>query len=75
MLEWLKRLLKKDKLSTKGAVEKRELEEYRKRKRFEKTLKGKLDVTRQDISKFMKHGRQSKWYRASIKAKKKPEED
>jgi len=29
----------------------------------------------QDISKFMKHGRQAKWYRASVKARKKPEEE
>jgi len=31
-------------------------------------------ATRQDIGKFMKHGRQSKMYRTSIKAKVNPEE-
>jgi len=32
-------------------------------------------ATRQDISRFMKHGRQTPWYRKSVKAKKKPEDD
>jgi len=32
-------------------------------------------ATRQDISKFMKHGRQSPTYRKSIKAKVNPEDD
>ena len=29
----------------------------------------------QDISRFMKHGRQTAWYRRSVKAKKRPEDD
>lgn len=33
------------------------------------------NATKQDISRFMKHGRQAPWYRKSIKAKVKPEED
>jgi len=32
-------------------------------------------ATRQDISRFMKHGRQASWYRKSVKAKKRPEDD
>lgn len=32
-------------------------------------------ATHQDISRFMKHGRQALWYRKSVKAKKKPEDD
>ena len=34
-----------------------------------------FNAERQDISKFMKHGRQLKTYRKSIKAKIRPEED
>lgn len=32
-------------------------------------------ATRQDISRFMKHGRQASWYRKSVKAKKRPEDE
>ena len=32
-------------------------------------------ATRQDIGRFMKHGRQSKEYRRSVKAKKQPTEE
>ena len=32
-------------------------------------------ATRQDMGKFMKHGRQAPWYRKSVKAKKRPEEE
>lgn len=32
-------------------------------------------ATRQNIQHFMKHGRQAPWYRKSVKAKIKPEED
>ena len=45
-------------------------------------IKGSLRVpkagrqaTRQDISRFMKHGRQASWYRKSVKARKRPEDD
>jgi len=29
----------------------------------------------QDVGKFMRHGRQAPWYRRSVKARKKPEEE
>jgi hypothetical protein len=32
-------------------------------------------AAKQDISKFMKHGRQASWYRKSVKEQKKPEEE
>ena len=32
-------------------------------------------ATRQDISRFMKHGRQASWYRKSVKARKRLEDD
>jgi hypothetical protein len=32
-------------------------------------------ATRQDVSKFMKHGHQAPWYRKSVKAKIQPEEE
>lgn len=34
-----------------------------------------LPASRQDIGKFMKHGHQAPWYRKSVKAKVKPEEE
>jgi hypothetical protein len=37
--------------------------------------KTNIRAVNQDISKFMKHGKQSKQYRKSIKAKIQPEED
>ena len=32
-------------------------------------------ATRQNISRFMKHGRQASWYRKSVKARKRLEDD
>ena len=34
-----------------------------------------VQATRQDIGKFMKHGRQAPWYRKSVKAKVKLEDE
>jgi len=76
--EFLKRLRKpKDEKVEKT---KEELEAYRERKKFERTLNEiaaahKPRAIHQDIGKHMKHGKQAKWYRRSIKEKKKPEED
>ena len=38
-------------------------------------VKAGRQATRQDVSKFMKHGKQAPWYRKSVKAKIKPEDN
>jgi hypothetical protein len=38
-------------------------------------VKAGRQATRQDVSKFMKHGKQASWYRKSVKAKIKPEDN
>ena len=47
----------------------------RSRSRSVMVPKAGRQATRQDIGKFMKHGRQASRYRKSVKAEKKPEDD
>lgn len=78
MFNWFRKLFHRRKKEIKflqPAMEKTMNEFIKHPKRFTNIPKAGHQAVNQDVSKFMKHGRQSPLYRKSIKAKVKPEEE
>ena len=75
LLNWLKKLFtgKPKEIEKEHIVERLEREEFD-RDHVEPHLRPAKAVN-QDVGRFMKHGHQAPWYRKSVKAKVKPEED
>lgn len=88
MFDWLRKLFRRRKKQSGGVVKREGLyilhegEPIYNPKYKGKPLKVTISIpkagnraSRQNVSKFMKHGRQAPWYRKSVKARIQPEEE
>lgn len=73
VIAWIKRLLSKED-EEEPLLQRIEREEFERKHVYPFVRKPGSQATRQNIGRFMKHGRQLKQYRASVKAKVQPEE-